>query len=281
MVERPVTGSSARPDLPLAVVVGAGGMAMAAARRLGERYRILLTDIDEPKLLAGRDALQQDGFDVRAVVCDLTERDSVAELARTAEANGPLRVLAHVTGLSPSMADWRTIMRVNLLGARYVAEAMLPLARLGTAAVFVSSIGGHISPPPAEAVALLDEPEQPGFLDELELADGGAISTTRAYQLSKFALNRLCRRRAPAWGRRGARIVSLSPGMIATPMGALEFERQPLKYDLLAKTPIQREGTMLEVADAIEFLASERASFISGVDLLIDGGVTAALEFPT
>jgi NAD(P)-dependent dehydrogenase (short-subunit alcohol dehydrogenase family) len=79
----------------------------------------------------------------------------------------------------------------------------------------------------------------------------------------------------------GARIVSLSPGLIATPMGALEFERQPVKYDLLAKTPIRREGTMLEIADTIEFLASDRASFISGIDLLVDGGLTAALSHAT
>lgn len=81
------------------------------------------------------------------------------------------------------------------------------------------------------------------------------------------------------WGRRGLRINSLSPGLIATPMGALEFERQPMKYGLLAATPITREGTMVEIADGMEFLVSSRASFISGIDLLIDGGVTAALRF--
>ena len=279
MTARPLTGTSSRPDLPLAVVVGAGGMATAAARRLGQRYRLLVTDIDEAKLAAVVASFKQDGFDIQSFVCDLTKTASVAALAKAAEAQGPLRVLAHVTGLSPSMGDWRAIMTVNLLGAHHVADAMLPLSGQGTAAIFVSSLAAHLAPPAADVVALLDNPMTPDFLDRLEQAEGGVITTQRSYQLSKYALNRLCRQRAADWGTRGARIVSLSPGLIATPMGALEFERQPMKYDLLAKTPIQREGTMLEIADAIEFLASEQASFISGTDLRVDGGIAAALEF--
>ena len=74
--------------------------------------------------------------------------------------------------------------------------------------------------------------------------------------------------------------MSLSPGLIATPMGALEFRNRPQKYTLLATTPIKREGTMLEIADAVEFLLSDRASFISGIDLLVDGGLTAAIRYP-
>ena len=88
----------------------------------------------------------------------------------------------------------------------------------------------------------------------------------------------MCRRRAAAWGARGARIVSLSPGLIATPMGALEFAAQPAKRALLPLTPLQREGTMVEIADAVDFLVSDRASFITGTDLLVDGGIHAALR---
>jgi len=88
----------------------------------------------------------------------------------------------------------------------------------------------------------------------------------------------MCRRDAFEWGKKGARIVSLSPGLIATPMGALEFQNQPMKYDLLAATPLQREGTMLEIANVVEFLASDRASFISGTDILVDGGLVGTLQ---
>ena len=91
---------------------------------------------------------------------------------------------------------------------------------------------------------------------------------------------RMARRRAREWGAKGARIVTMTPGMIATPMGALEFRNNPIKYELLKASPIAREGTMVECADAIEFLASDRASFITGTDLLVDGGVAAALTHP-
>ncbi|MGE0384673.1 MAG: SDR family oxidoreductase [Gammaproteobacteria bacterium] len=270
-------GSSERPDLALAVVIGAGGLGMAVARRLGQRHRLLLADVNAATLEQQVGVLKAQGYDAAGAVCDVTDPASVAALAHEARAQGPLRVLAHVAGLSPSMADWRTIMRVNLVGPTLMDEAMLALAGQGTAAIFIASLAGHNVAPPAHTVTLLDAPLAPEFLAALEAA-AGPMTSTLAYQLSKFALIRMCARRAAAWGRRGARIVSLSPGMIATPMGALEFERSPVKHALLAKTPLQREGTMHEIGDAVEFLASERASFVTGTDLLVDGGVAAALR---
>jgi NAD(P)-dependent dehydrogenase (short-subunit alcohol dehydrogenase family) len=278
MAGKIAVGASARPDLPLAVIVGAGGMGMAIARRLGERYRLLLADCDGGHLEQRVAALRHEGHDAVGLICDVTDAAAVGALAhRTAEL-GPMRVLAHVVGLSPSMGDWRTLMAVNLVGATLVADAMLPLCAQGTAAIFIASLAGHRPPPEERIIALLDRPLEPRFLDELQAALTEPATSSLAYQHSKWALIRMCQRRAPAWGARQARIVSVSPGLIATPMGALEFERQPMKYDLLAKTPLQREGTMLEVADAVEFLASDRASFISGTDLLVDGGIAAALR---
>lgn len=277
-MDRPKTGVNTRADLPLAVVVGAGGMGMAAARRLGERYRVLIADIDDDRVRTGARMLCDDGYDASGEVCDITDPDSVAVLAQRSADLGPIRVIAHVAGLSPSMGDWQTIMRVNLIGAHHIVDAFAPLARQGTAAVLISSLAGHMNPEPApDLVELLDFPLQANFIKKLGDVFGEQMTTQISYQLSKFALMRLVERRASIWGASGARIVSLSPGLIATPMGALEFERQPLKYNLLARSPIRREGTMLEIADAIEFLASDRASFISGTDLRVDGGIAAAL----
>ena len=278
MAERIEVGSSTRPDLPLAVVVGAGSMGLAVARRIGQRYRVLLADRDEEHLGQSVATLRREGHDARGAVCDVTDAAAVARLARRTGELGAMRVLAHVVGLSPSMGDWRTLMAVNLVGAARVADAMLPLASRGTAAIFIASLAGHRPPPEERIITLLDRPLEPRFLTELEAALVEPATSSLAYQQSKWALIRMCQRLAPAWGARQARIVSLSPGLIATPMGALEFERQPIKYDLLAKTPLAREGTMLEVADAVEFLASDRASFISGTDLLVDGGIAAALR---
>lgn len=273
------TGSSERPDLPIAVVLGAGGMGMAIARRLGQNHRLVLASQSAGRMEARREQLEGEGLDVAVVQCDVTDPASVEGLARFVGGHGRLRTLAHVAALSPSMADWDTIWRVNLVGAARMERAMLGLASQGSVAIFVSSLAAHMAPPLAPALRdLLDDPLAADFLDRLS-ETVAEHTPTQAYILSKLALNRLCRRAAPRWGARGARIVSMSPGLIATPMGALEFANQPGKIDLLDRTPLAREGTMLETADAVEFLASDKASFITGTDLLVDGGIGAVLEF--
>ncbi len=278
------TGTSERPDLPIAVVIGGGGMGMSTAKRLGQHCRIVLASLSAEKNPAREAALKEDGIDAVAVQCDMTDPASVDALARFVAERGPLRTLAHVAAFSPSMGDWRTLLAVNLVGPALIERAMLKLAQPHTAAIFVSSLAGHRPQPPSDAVlAVLDQPLAADFVARLEALLPAAEHTSgAAYSLTKTALNRMCRRRAWAWGQKGARIVSMSPGMIATPMGALEFEgvNREHKLALLAKTPLGREGTMIETADAIEFLASDRASFITGTDLLVDGGVHAALAFP-
>jgi len=257
-------------------------MGMSTARRLGQHCRVVLASLSAEKNSVREASLKDDGIDAVAVQCDITDATSVAELARFVAARGRLRTLAHVAALSPSMGDWTTLIKVNLIGVQLVEQAMLALAETHTAAIFVSSLAAHRQQPiSSDIIELLDHALAPTFLPEVEALVEDRSSLT-AYRLSKIALNRMCRRQASAWGQKGARIVSMSPGFIATPMGALEFQGRTRENKLaqLARTPLQREGTMVETADAIEFLASERASFITGTDLLVDGGVSAALAFP-
>jgi NAD(P)-dependent dehydrogenase (short-subunit alcohol dehydrogenase family) len=274
------TGTNERPGLPIALVIGGGGMGMSTARRLGQSHRVVLARQSAAKNADREAALREDGIDAVAVQFDVTDADSVARLTKFAAGQGPLRTLAHVAGLSPSMGDWRRLFRVNLIGTALMERACLEVAFPGTAAVFVSSSAGHLAEPPAgDVVEVLDDPLAPGFFDRLDevIAKDGQ-TPLQAYRLSKWALNRMCRRRAAAWGAKGARIVSMSPGPIATPMGAKELEgpSREVKLNLMRKLPIAREGTMVETADAIEFLASDRASYITGTDLLVDGGIVAA-----
>ena len=272
-------GSGDRRDLPVAVVIGAGGLGMAAARRLGQQNRILLASLIQEENRQRVAELRADGIDASAIQCDITDPASVAAMAAHARELGPLRTLAHVAALSPAMGDWRSVMRVNAIGATLVERALLPLAGDQTAAIFISSLAAHGVQPFPETAEILRHPLAPDFLDRLEAAQPDIDSGT-AYRLSKWALNRMVERRAADWGRQGARIVSLSPGLIATPMGALEFQgpNRQGKLGLLARTPICREGSMMEIADALEFLASSRASFISGTDLRVDGGIFAAMQ---
>lgn len=272
-------GSSERPDLPVALVVGSGGIGLATARRLAQTHRVVLSSRSAGALEQRAAALREEGLDVIGVPCDITDAASVDALAAAVADRGVFRACAHVAAFSPSMGDWEAVMRTNLIGAANIERALLPLAGTGSAIVFVGSLAGHLANPSPEILVLLDDPHGENIVARIA-AVAGEVDSGLAYRLSKFALRRMCERRAAAWGARGGRIVSISPGLVATPMGALEFKNQPVKYDLLAATPLQREATTPEIVDAIEFLLSGRASFISGIDLLVDGGLMATKRHP-
>jgi NAD(P)-dependent dehydrogenase (short-subunit alcohol dehydrogenase family) len=177
------------------------------------------------------------------------------------------------------MADARRILTVNLVATAQLLERLLPLAREGAAAVCVASQAGHFlgrGMSPAIA-AVIDEPLAPDFLARLEAAAGPvATAPAGAYALSKWGVQRLVVREAPAWGRRGARLVSLSPGIVDTGMGQGELAAHgDAMKAILEKTPVgQRMGRPEELAAVIAFLCSSAASFVSGVDWLVDGGST-------
>jgi len=271
-------GSSERPDHSLAVVVGAGAMGMAVAHRLAQRHRVLLADVNGAKAEAEASAMRDGGCDAAGIACDVTSPDAVAALADAVRERGGLGVLAHVAGLSPSAGDFHLIVRVDLMGAAVVADALLPLAGQGSAAILIASMAAHSITPPEPVLEVLREPAAPDLAERLADAIGPEQANPgMAYTYSKYGLLLYARRNAAAWGAKGARIVSLSPGLIATPMGAREFEANEHKRKMFEASPLKREGTMLEIADAVEFLASDRASFISGTDLLVDGGLTGAL----
>ncbi|RQH04900.1 SDR family oxidoreductase [Paraburkholderia dinghuensis] len=269
---------SVREDQSLAIVVGAGGgLGMACARRMGQRYRVVLADIDARRVETLASQLCEEGIAALASPCDVTDRHSVATLFDTLPRTAPLAALVHVVGLSPSVGDWKRIMAVNLQGAARVADAALPHLTKGVG-VFISSMAGHLTGDLTALHRLLDAPLAEDFMEALEVQCGRDIDASRSYMISKYGLNRMCRRLARTWGERGNRIVSLSPGLIATPMGQREFHHSPQKHELLARIPLGRQGGMQEIADALEFLCSERASFISGTDLLVDGGLGGTLR---
>jgi len=271
-------GSSERPDWPVAVVVGAGGMGRVIARRLGLRHRLLIADRDGEHAEALSGAMREDGYDVQAIACDVTSRPDVNRLAAAAKAAGPVLSLANVVGLSVGHHEFRAIMDVNLVGAAAIADAFREVMTPGACGVFISSSSAHMRDVPDEIQTLLDNPLADDFVSRLEATLGEHATDATAYMYSKAGLNRMCRRNAIAWGKRGLRIVSLSPGLIATAMGAEAYRHSPAKRGLFNAIPLGREGTMLEIASVVDFLTSDAASFISGTDILVDGGMIAALE---
>lgn len=254
-------------------------MGLACARRMAaDGDAILLTDVDASALDVATRELAREGIDARGFACDLASESAIGAITRALRDGPPLGALVHTAGLSPVMADWQKIIAVDLVGTARVLEAAFPFVGEGSVAVCIASIAGHLVPDDPAVAALMAEPLAPDLLERLAALPGDPVaSSAGAYAFAKRAVRALVARSAPAWGQRGARIVSVSPGMIATPMGLLEMEKQPAMKIMLERTPLARLGDAEEIASVVAFLCSPAAAFVTGCDLVVDGGICAAL----
>lgn len=265
------------PEAGTLITGGASGMGFAVAERMIKHGPVVLADANEIGLQRAVDALRVKGASVSGVVCDITDAASVGtafDLLAPDLAFG----LVHAAGISPSMGSARAIFEVDLLGTALVLDAAQERLVAGSAAVCFSSIAGHIQIGDGSTVGVLDDTGHDGWFDRvIEAYPVAADRPEVAYCLAKLGVIRLCRQRSTAWGAVGSRVTSLSPGNITdTPMGLLELSQRPAMAETIRNTPLQRGGRADEIASVAEFLCSSAASYVTGTDIVVDGGVTGS-----
>ncbi|MEV0184621.1 SDR family oxidoreductase [Streptomyces sp. NPDC050625] len=263
------------------VIIGAGGMGLACARRSGGGKTILLADFHPATLSAAADELRDSGHHVEVQPVDISSREEVRTLARTADELGPVRHVVLTAGLSPTMADVERLLAVDLLGVAHVLEAFGEVVSPGGSGVVIASMAGHRVPEldreTEVALALTPAEELLALLPQLL---PHALDDTRtAYGWSKrAAVLRVRGAASTSWADRGARVNSVSPGIILTKMAQQEFDGaagRRMRATVEAQGT-RRAGNPEDIAAAVAYLLSDDASYVTGVDLLVDGGAVAA-----
>ena len=261
------------------VWTGAGQIGMAIARRMGYGMKIVVGDkkIENAKAIA--DIMNGAGYDVTPVETDLSERDSILELIDIGKKLGDITMLVNAAGVSPSQAPVESILKVDLYGTAVLLEEVGKVIAEGGVGVTISSQSGHRMP-----ALTAQEDEQLACTPTEELLSLPILQpenirdTLHAHQLAKRCNEKRVMAESVKWGEKKARINSISPGIIVTPLAIDEFNgpRGDFYKNMFAKCPAGRPGTADEVANVAELLMSDKGKFITGADFLIDGGATAS-----
>ena len=261
------------------LLVGAGQIGMAIARRMGYGMKIVVADKNIDHAHAICNILRNAGYDVEPTEMDLASKESIVAAIGKATSLGELKMMVCAAGVSPSQAPIETILKVDLYGTAVLLEEVGKVIAPGGTGLVVSSQSGHrmpaLTPEQDEQLACTPTEE---LLDLEMLHPDNIRDTLHAYQMAKRCNVKRVMAEAVKWGERGARINSVSPGIIVTPLAIDEFNgpRGDFYKNMFAKCPAGRPGTADEVANVAELLLGEKGAFITGSDFLMDGGATAS-----
>lgn len=261
------------------ILTGAGQIGMAIARRMGYGKKIVVGDKNPENAEDIARIMNNAGFDAIPVEMDLSSRESILSQIAEARKYGEISMLVNAAGVSPSQASIETILKVDLYGTAVLLEEVGKVIKEGGVGVTISSQSGYRMP-----ALTADEDEQLACTPTEELLSLDILQpqnirdTLHAYQMAKRCNVKRVMAEAVKWGERDARINSISPGIVVTPLALDEFNgpRGDFYKNMFAKCPAGRPGTADEIANVAELLMSERGAFITGVDFLIDGGATAS-----
>lgn len=261
------------------ILAGAGQIGMAIARRMGAGKKIVIGDKKPENARLIEKTMTDAGFDAIAMEMDLSSRESIRNLITEAQKYGEIAMLVNAAGVSPSQAPVEAILKVDLYGTAVLLEEVGKVIKAGGVGVTISSQSGHRMPaltPEADEQLATTPTEE---LLELSILQPENIrDTLHAYQMAKRCNEKRVMAEAVKWGEKGARINSISPGIVVTPLAIDEFNgpRGDFYKNMFAKCPAGRPGTADEIANVAELLMSEKGAFITGADFLIDGGATAS-----
>ena len=264
------------------IVTGAGQISMAIARRMGYGKKIVMGDKNMENAKTIADIMNKAGYDVEPVEMDLSSRESIKNLIARAQEYGEIKMLVNGAGVSPSQAPIEAILKVDLYGTAVLLEEVGKVIAEGGCGVTISSQSGWRMPQltAEEDEALATTPTEE--LLSLDILQPENIKDTlHAYQMAKRCNEKRVMAQSVEWGRRGARLNDIAPGIIVTPLAIDEFNgpRGDFYKNMFAKCPAGRPGTADEVANVAELLMSDKGAFITGSTFLIDGGATSSYYY--
>lgn len=264
------------------IVTGAGQISMAIARRMGYGKKIILGDKNITNAKKISEIMNQAGFDVEPIEMDLSSRESILKMIKLAASYGEIKMLVNGAGVSPSQATIEEILKVDLYGTAVLLEEVGKVIAEGGVGVTISSQSGwRMSQLTAEEDRALATTESEKLLQLDILKPENIRDTLHAYQMAKRCNEKRVMAQSVEWGKRGARINDIAPGIIVTPLAVDEFNgpRGDFYKNMFAKCPAGRPGTADEVANVAELLMSEKGAFITGSTILIDGGATSSYYY--
>lgn len=254
----------------LYIITGAtGGMGLEAVKHFYKKGKLLLLDISLDKL---NEVKKELNGDIDVLKFDITNNSDIKNVENYVKTHGGFKYLLHFAGVSESMGNSELIYKINLVGTVKLLDMLYNYIEEGGVVVNTSSITGHLTPTRSDSLELLKNPREENFLKDIVKL---TPDSNAAYGWSKKAILLLTKEEGAKWGMKKARILSISPGAIKTPMVEKEMEKNADSINqVIGATPLKRIGEPIDIVNLVSFLISDKASFITGTDILIDGGVT-------
>lgn len=253
------------------VTGAAGGIGLTCVHGLKD-YNLVITDYNSDVVAKTVEQLKTDGYSVTGIACDITDKTSIDKLVKFTGEQGNLKGIIHAAGVSGTVGNPKLVFDINLLASYNLVQAFKPHLGEGSSVVLLSSMMGHTVPPNPVYDEALRNPHNADAYEVIEkFIENNADNM---YNFSKRGVLLMTKDFAMELGRLGARISAISPGVIMTPMSKKALEEHPeVMQQTLDMTPLHRYGQPEDIAQVARFLISDEASFISGTDIIVDGGV--------